>query len=154
MSLGRSVSGWRLPEGARPIGRTRLPHRTVGVRIGRGAAIGAADCVIAVGSILSRLITRYGTPVASAKVIHLAAIAQPKRTVLCVAGDGGFMQDLQEVDTVERFSPNVVTVVMNDESLGAEYHELGAKHLDLAKSMYEPRPECDREPHGRARAPR
>jgi thiamine pyrophosphate-dependent acetolactate synthase large subunit-like protein len=59
-----------------------------------------------------------------------AAVAAPSRTVVCIAGDGGFMQTLPELDSVSRHCPNLLVVVMNDGALGAEFHRLSAKGLD------------------------
>jgi thiamine pyrophosphate-dependent acetolactate synthase large subunit-like protein len=59
-----------------------------------------------------------------------AAVAAPTRTVVCIAGDGGFMQTLPELDSVARHCPNLLVVVMNDGALGAEFHRLRAKGLD------------------------
>jgi len=65
-----------------------------------------------------------------------AALAAPERKVLFLSGDAGLMQGLQDLDTIGRFTPNVLTVVYNDESLGAEFHKLGAKGLVREKADY------------------
>jgi acetolactate synthase I/II/III large subunit len=59
-----------------------------------------------------------------------AAVAVPTKTVVCIAGDGGFMQTLPELDSMARHCPNLLVVVMNDGALGAEFHRLRAKGLD------------------------
>jgi acetolactate synthase I/II/III large subunit len=45
-------------------------------------------------------------------------VAMPKRTVVCVAGDGGFMFAAQEMATAVQNKINVITVVMNDGAYG------------------------------------
>ncbi|MBI4188932.1 MAG: thiamine pyrophosphate-binding protein [Betaproteobacteria bacterium] len=49
----------------------------------------------------------------------------------CVEGDGGAMQNIQELDTAARLGLKLLLIVMNDEALGAEYHKLKAKGGDV-----------------------
>src|SRR5258706_6142294 len=50
--------------------------------------------------------------------------------LLCVEGDGGALQNIQELDTAARLGIRLLYVVMNDEAYGAEYHKLKTKKLD------------------------
>ena len=50
--------------------------------------------------------------------------------LLCVEGDGGALQNIQELDTAARLGIKLLYVVMNDEAYGAEYHKLKTKKLD------------------------
>jgi len=49
---------------------------------------------------------------------------------VCVEGDGGALQSIQELDTVARLGLKFLYVVVNDEAYGAEYHKLRAHHRD------------------------
>jgi acetolactate synthase-1/2/3 large subunit len=48
----------------------------------------------------------------------MAAILHPKRRVLAVCGDGGFMMNSQEMETAVRLKLNLVVVVLNDSAYG------------------------------------
>ena len=50
--------------------------------------------------------------------------------LLCVEGDGGALQNIQELDTAARLGIPLLYVVMNDDAYGAEYHKLKTKKLD------------------------
>jgi thiamine pyrophosphate-dependent acetolactate synthase large subunit-like protein len=50
--------------------------------------------------------------------------------LVCVEGDGGALQNIQELDTVARLGLKFLYVVVNDEAYGAEYHKLRAHHRD------------------------
>jgi len=55
----------------------------------------------------------YGVPAAIA-----AKIAQPKRTVVCFAGDGDFMMNGQELATAVQYGAGVIFVVVNNGMYG------------------------------------
>ena len=46
-----------------------------------------------------------------------AKVAYPDRPVVCFAGDGGFMMGSPELSTAMKYGMNVVTIVVNDQSL-------------------------------------
>ena len=50
--------------------------------------------------------------------------------LVAVDGDGGAMQNIQELDTAARLGIKLLYVIMNDEAYGAEYHRLKAKGLN------------------------
>jgi thiamine pyrophosphate-dependent acetolactate synthase large subunit-like protein len=52
------------------------------------------------------------------------------RPLVCVEGDGGALQNIQELDTVARLGLKFLYVVVNDEAYGAEYHKLRAHQRD------------------------
>ena len=56
-----------------------------------------------------------------------AGTGQP---MLCVEGDGGALQNIQELDTAARLGVKLLYVVMNDEAYGAEYHKLKVKKMN------------------------
>lgn len=47
-----------------------------------------------------------------------AKVARPDLPVVCVAGDGGFMYNVQELATAVQYGINTVTVVFNDNAYG------------------------------------
>jgi len=55
----------------------------------------------------------YGFPAAMG-----AHFAQPKRPVVCIAGDGSFMMNIQELDTCARYNIPVKVFVFNNSCLG------------------------------------
>lgn len=52
-----------------------------------------------------------------------AALSESERSCLTFCGDAGFMMVLQEVETAARHQIPITVVVMNDTTLGAEYHQ-------------------------------
>ncbi|MGE3620488.1 MAG: thiamine pyrophosphate-binding protein [Acidimicrobiia bacterium] len=66
-----------------------------------------------------------------------AATAQPDRMVLHVAGDGGFMLGgLTEFSTACRNGLDIVTIVFNDDSYGAEHIQFRTRDLDPTLSLH------------------
>jgi thiamine pyrophosphate-dependent acetolactate synthase large subunit-like protein len=57
-----------------------------------------------------------------------AAIARPERLTVCTPGDGGFMMNLGELETVVRYNIPMLIVVLNDAAYGVEVHILRAWH--------------------------
>jgi acetolactate synthase-1/2/3 large subunit len=47
-----------------------------------------------------------------------------------IEGDGGAMQNIQELDTAARQQLKILFMIFNDEGFGAEYHKLNAKGED------------------------
>jgi len=65
---------------------------------------------------------------AMANAIGVAvAIDQPH---IYMEGDGGAMQNIQELDTAVRLGLKLLFVILNDEAYGAEYHKLRSKGLN------------------------
>ncbi len=48
----------------------------------------------------------------------LAAMIHPKRKVMSICGDGGFMMNSQEIETAVRLNLNLVVLILNDNSYG------------------------------------
>jgi thiamine pyrophosphate-dependent acetolactate synthase large subunit-like protein len=63
-------------------------------------------------------------------------VAMKSKPVLHMEGDGGAMQNIQELDTAGRTQVKVLFVILNDEGFGAEYHKLKAHHKDTKISLY------------------
>ncbi|MEW5421061.1 thiamine pyrophosphate-binding protein [Amorphus sp. 3PC139-8] len=67
-----------------------------------------------------------------------AAAACPERTVVLTIGDGGFMLGgLAEFNTAVRYGLNLVVVLCNDGSYGAEHVQLRDKQMNPAVSLFE-----------------
>jgi acetolactate synthase-1/2/3 large subunit len=67
-----------------------------------------------------------------------AAFGAPDRPVLFVCGDGGFMLGgLVEFNTAVRHGRDVVVIVLNDGSYGAEYIQLLRRGSDPSISLFE-----------------
>ena len=61
-----------------------------------------------------------------------AAVALKGKPFVAIEGDGGAMQNIQELDTLRRTGAKLLFIIMNDETLGAEYHKLKAAKLEPA----------------------
>ena len=67
-----------------------------------------------------------------------AAAGTPGTPVLMISGDGGFMLGgLAEFNTAVRHQLDIVVVIMNDKSYGAEYIQFTSKGMDPAISTFE-----------------
>jgi acetolactate synthase-1/2/3 large subunit len=67
-----------------------------------------------------------------------AAAGSPGTPVLMISGDGGFMLGgLAEFNTAVRHRLDIVVVIMNDKSYGAEYIQFANKGMDPAISTFE-----------------
>jgi acetolactate synthase I/II/III large subunit len=66
------------------------------------------------------------------------AVAEPSRPVVVFEGDGSAMMNIHEFDTIARYQPRLLVLVINDGALGAEYHKLRAKKMDPEWSVIGP----------------
>lgn len=66
-----------------------------------------------------------------------AACARGGRPSVVVLGDGGFMMSAAELSTAVRHGLDVVVVVLNDGSYGAEHHTLTAAGKDPGFSLFD-----------------
>ena len=64
------------------------------------------------------------------------ARARPDIPTVFVAGDGGFLMTMGELETVVREDLPLVVVLMNDCAYGAELHHLRLRQLPVAKSVF------------------
>lgn len=64
--------------------------------------------------------------------------AEPSRRVVVFEGDGSAMMNIHEFDTLARYQPRLMVVVINDGALGAEYHKLRSKKMDPEVSVIGP----------------
>lgn len=64
-----------------------------------------------------------------------AALVHPKRRILSISGDGGYLMNVQEMETAKRLNVNIVTMIWEDHEYGliAWKQETGfGKHTDLS----------------------
>lgn len=67
-----------------------------------------------------------------------AALGQPGKTALVIAGDGGFMLGgLTEFNTAVRHRADMVVVLINDNAYGAEYYRFVGQDLDPAPTTFD-----------------
>jgi acetolactate synthase-1/2/3 large subunit len=67
-----------------------------------------------------------------------AAVARPETPVVFVAGDGGFMSGgLHEFHTAVREGLDVIAIICNDGSYGAEHLHFRARDMDPALSLFD-----------------
>jgi thiamine pyrophosphate-dependent acetolactate synthase large subunit-like protein len=64
-----------------------------------------------------------------------AAHARPDRTTVVVAGDGGGLMALPDMETFIRTVGSGVIVIFNDAAYGAELHQYGVRGLDTAAML-------------------
>jgi acetolactate synthase-1/2/3 large subunit len=57
------------------------------------------------------------------------------KPLLHMEGDGGAMQNIQELDTAARLKVKILFVILNDGAFGAEYHKLKARGKDVKISL-------------------
>ncbi|MDN3481915.1 thiamine pyrophosphate-binding protein [Arthrobacter sp. APC 3897] len=76
-----------------------------------------------------------------------AAVARPDRTTVLIAGDGGALMALADLESAVRAIPSGIMVVFNDAAYGAEVHQYAARGLDDTAMQI---PEVDFSALGRA----
>lgn len=60
----------------------------------------------------------------------IGVAAGSEHPIVAVDGDGGAMQNIQELDTAARLKLKLLYFIVNDEAYGSEYHHLNAHHRD------------------------
>jgi acetolactate synthase-1/2/3 large subunit len=66
-----------------------------------------------------------------------AAVGRPDRTTVLLVGDGGFMMGgLSEFNTAVHNNLDVIVVLFNDGSYGAEHVQLVNKNMDTSASLH------------------
>ena len=106
----------------------RLPPE-VGVAIGVGHSFAFPVMIMKKPRVLQAFVNGFGSigqtlPTAIGMAV---ALGQP---FALIEGDGGAMQNIQELDTASRLGLKLLFIVLNDEGLGAEYHKLKASGFD------------------------
>jgi acetolactate synthase-1/2/3 large subunit len=64
-----------------------------------------------------------------------AALVYPKRRILAICGDAGFLMNVQEMETARRLNVNMVVMIWEDHAYGLiawkQFNEFGS-HTDLS----------------------
>ena len=108
----------------------RLPS-AVGIAIGVGHSFAFPVMIMKKPRVLHEFVNGFGCigqtlPTAIGMAV---ALGQP---LALIEGDGGALQNIQELDTVSRLGLKLLFVVLNDEGLGAEYHKLRASGFEAS----------------------
>jgi len=67
-----------------------------------------------------------------------AAFARPDRLPVLVAGDGGFLMSIADLETVVRYELPMLIVIYDDEAYGAEVHHFGPEGADVGIVQFPP----------------
>ena len=69
----------------------------------------------------------------------LAALIHPKRKVMSICGDGGFMMNSQEIETAVRLNLNLIVLILNDSSYGMiRWKQAGSGFTDWGLEYHNP----------------
>jgi thiamine pyrophosphate-dependent acetolactate synthase large subunit-like protein len=66
-----------------------------------------------------------------------AAVARPDRFTVCVAGDGGLMMSLGELDTLVRYKLPILVLVVNDHAYGPEVEMLRLHDMPIDHALFD-----------------
>lgn len=106
----------------------RLPA-DVGVAIGVGHSFAFPVMIMKKPRVLHEFVNGFGSIGQTLPTAIGMAVALGKPFAL-IEGDGGAMQNIQELDTASRLGLKLLFIVLNDEGLGAEYHKLKASGFE------------------------
>ena len=106
----------------------RLPS-DVGVAIGVGHSFAFPVMIMKKPRALHEFVNGFGAIGQTLPTAIGMAVALGKPFAL-IEGDGGAMQNIQELDTASRLGLKLLFIILNDEGLGAEYHKLTASGFD------------------------
>ena len=101
----------------------------VGVAIGVGHSFAFPVMIMKKPRALHAFVNGFGSIGQTLPTAIGMAVALGKPFAL-IEGDGGAMQNIQELDTAARLGLKLLFIVQNDEGLGAEYHKLKASGFD------------------------
>jgi acetolactate synthase I/II/III large subunit len=101
----------------------------VGVAIGVGHSFAFPVMIMKKPRVLHEFVNGFGSIGQTLPTAIGMAVALNKPFAL-IEGDGGAMQNIQELDTASRLGLKLLFIVQNDEGLGAEYHKLKASGFD------------------------
>lgn len=101
----------------------------VGVAIGVGHAFAFPVMIMNKPRVLHEFVNGFGSIGQTLPTAIGMAVALGKPLAL-IEGDGGAMQNIQELDTASRLGLKLLFIIQNDEGLGAEYHKLKATGFD------------------------
>jgi len=107
----------------------RLPC-DVGVVIGVGHSFAFPVMAMKRPRVLHEFVNGFGCIGQTLPVAIGMGVGFCGKPLVLIEGDGGAMQNIQELDTAARLGIKLLFIILNDEGLGAEYHKLRAKALD------------------------
>jgi thiamine pyrophosphate-dependent acetolactate synthase large subunit-like protein len=116
------------PREAARIMDERLPSN-VGVVVGDGHFMSFPIMLMKKPRAVHVFSTAFGS-IGQGLATGIGAAVATGEPLLCIEGDGGALQNIQELDTARRLGLKLLYVVMNDDAYGAEYHKLKVKKLD------------------------
>lgn len=103
----------------------------VGIAIGVGHSFAFPVMIMQKPRVQQAFVNGFGSigqtlPTAIGMAVALGA----DKPFALIEGDGGAMQNIQELDTASRLGLKLLFIILNDEGLGAEYHKLKASGFD------------------------
>ncbi|MEQ1776069.1 MAG: thiamine pyrophosphate-binding protein [Burkholderiales bacterium] len=116
------------PRGASRVIDEKLPG-DVGIAIGVGHSFAFPVMIMKKPRVLQAFVNGFGCIGQTLPTAIGMAVALGKPFAL-IEGDGGAMQNIQELDTASRLELKLLFIILNDEGLGAEYHKLRASGFD------------------------
>ena len=116
------------PRDASRIIDEKLPS-DVGIAIGVGHSFAFPVMIMKKPRVMHAFVNGFGCIGQTLPTAIGMAVALGKPFAL-IEGDGGAMQNIQELDTASRLGLKLLFIVLNDEGLGAEYHKLKASGFD------------------------
>jgi len=107
----------------------KLPE-TVGIVVGAGHCFSFPAMVMRRPRSPSVYCSAFGCIGQALPTAIGVGMAMKGAPVAHIEGDGGAMQNIQELDTAARMGLKILFMIFNDEGFGAEYHKLRAKGED------------------------
>lgn len=103
----------------------------VGVAIGVGHSFAFPVMIMKKPRVSHAFVNGFGSIGQTLPTAIGMAVAQGAgKPFALIEGDGGAMQNIQELDTASRLRLKLLFIILNDEGLGAEYHKLKASGFD------------------------
>ncbi len=104
----------------------------VGMAIGVGHSFAFPVMIMQRPRVMQAFVNGFGSIGQTLPTAIGMAVAQRDcgKPFALIEGDGGAMQNIQELDTASRLDLKLLFIVLNDEGLGAEYHKLKASGFD------------------------
>ena len=102
----------------------------VGVVIGVGHSFAFPVMTMKRPRALNEFVNGFGCIGETLPVAIGMGVAQGGKPLALIEGDGGAMQNIQELDTASRLGIKLLFIILNDEGLGAEYQKAKANGFD------------------------
>ncbi len=109
----------------------------VGVAIGLGHSFAFPVMVMNKPRPLQIYVNGFGSIGQTFATAIGTAVGLAGKPFVAIEGDGGAMQNIQELDTLRRTGAKLLFIIMNDQTLGAEYHKLKAAGFEPALANVE-----------------